>query len=362
MSHGHSLSLVFALAAQFLNPPGSPLIGVVEVPRVTGTYAEDGTPIPPDPSRPVELRRDPSDKSPVAASVTTIEQLETVEYAYEERAAVVYARQDDWSRVRTNGGIDGWLSPRDAGEFHPLQELLRGALAYLTDAWDGTLYAAPGGTERVAIPDDPQRKMVGYIEPVPQRYRVVLRPDQDPEEVRKAFNVSGMGFGPGPNGTRIYHFEIGTVIPVFEQPGIAGPIAFHIQSDRAHELEGTGQSPPQVIVFENHGGWYQVAEASPGEWRTAKRRWLQVSPLWRFHAVKSDAEMATLAERAFGPESRDVTVTDLRVVDGALWIEVEIVYESECASIDPPKVRARGWVPAHARSGALNVWYYSRGC
>jgi hypothetical protein len=350
------------MAAQFLNPPGAPLIGVVEVPRVSGTYAEDGTPIPPDPSRPVELRREPSDRSPVAASVTVLDQLETVEYTYEERAPIVYAREGDWSRVRTRAGIDGWLSPRDAGEFHPLQELLREALAFLTDAWDGALYAAPGGTARVAIPDDPLRTMVGYIEPVLQRYRVMLRPDQDPEEVRKAFNVSGMGSGPGPNGTRIYHFEIGTVTPVFEQPNIAGPIAFHIQTDRADELEGTGQSPPQIIVFENRGGWFEVADSSPGEWRRAKRRWLQVSPLWRFQAVKSDAEMAALAERALGPESRDATVLDFRMVDGALWVEVEIVYESECASIDPPKGRARGWVPAHARSGALNVWYYSRGC
>jgi hypothetical protein len=360
MSLGQSLFLAFALAAQFLNAPGAPLIGVVEVPRVTGTYAEDGTPIPPNPAIPVDLRREPSDGSSVAASVTAIEQLETVEYAYEERAPIVYARQGEWSQVRTTSGLDGWLSPRDAGEFHSLAELLRGRHAYLTEAWDGALFAQPGGVERVAIPDDPQRKMVGYIEPIVQRYRVVLRPDQDPEAVRKAFNVSGMGSGPGPNGTRIYHFEIGTVIPVFEQPDIRGPIATHIQTDRAEGLKGTGQSPPQVIVFENRGGWFQVAETNDGEWRTAKRRWLQVSPLWRFHPVKSDAEMVELAERAFGPESRDVKVIDFRIVDGVLWVDVELVYASDCTGSELPRVR--GWVPAHAHSGALNVWYYARGC
>ena len=360
MPFARPLLLAVALAAQFLNPPGAPLIGVVEVPRIAGTYAEDGTPIPPDPSRPVELRREPVDSSPVVATVRSLEQLETVEHTYEERAAIVHTRQGEWSRVRTSGGIDGWLSPRDAGEFQSLQELLREALAYLTDAWDGVLYAAPGSTERVAIPEDPQRRMVGYIEPVVQRYRVVLRADQDPEEIRKAFNVSGMGFGPGPDGTRIYHFEIGTVIPVFEQSSITGPIAFHIQTDRAYGLQTTGQSPPQVIVFENRGGWFQVAEASAGDWRRAKRRWLQVSPLWRFQPVKGDVEMAKLAERAFGPESRDVKVIDFRIVDARLWVEAELVYASECGGDDLPRVR--GWVPAHTPSGALNVWYYSRGC
>jgi hypothetical protein len=272
----------------------------------------------------------------------------------------VYAREGGWSRVRTSGGIAGWLSPLDAGDFHALEELLRGALGYLTDAWDGVLYAAPNGADRVDIPDDPQRRMTGYIEPVVQRYRVVLRADQDPEEIRKAFNVSGMGSGPGPDGTRIYHFEIGTMVPVFEQPTVAGPIAFHIQSDRAHELEGTGQSPPQLIVFENRGGWFQVGEAGGGDWRRARRRWLQVSPLWRFHPVKGGVEMAKLAERAFGPESRDVTVLDFRVLDARLWIEVELVYESECGGNHSPRVR--GWVPAHTPSGVLNVWYYPRGC
>jgi hypothetical protein len=349
-----------ALAVQFVNPPGAPLVGVVEVPRVTGTFADDGTPIPPNSTTPVDLRREPSDASAVAVSITALDQLETVEHAYEERAAIVFAREREWSRVRTSGGINGWLSPRDAGAFHSLEELLRGSHAYLTDAWDGILYAKPGGSDRVAIPDDPQRRMVGYVEPVVQRYRVALRPDQDPEEIRKAFNVSSMGSGPGPDGTRIYHFEIGTVIPVFEGPDIRGPIATHIQTDRAEGLQGTGQSPPQVIVFEDRGGWYQVAEKNHGEWRTAKRRWLQVSPLWRFHPVSDDAGMAKLAERAFGPESRDAKVIDFRVVDGVLWVEVEWVYASDCGGIEVPRVR--GWVPAQARSGALNVWYYPRGC
>jgi hypothetical protein len=360
MAHGSSIFVALALAAQFINPAGAPLMGVVEVPRVTGTYAEDGTAVPPNPTRPVDLRREPADSSPVAASVTSIDQLETVEYTSEERAAIVYGREGEWSRVRTSGGIDAWLSPRDAGEFHSLEELLRNSHAYLTEAWDGALFAQPGGSEPVVIPDDPQRKMVGYVEPVVQQYRVVLRPDQDPEVVRKAFNVSGMGSGPGPDGTRIYYFEIGTVIPVFAEPNIQGPIATHIQTDRAQGLRGTGQSPPQVIVFENRGGWYQVAETNDGEWRTARRRWLQVSPLWRFHPVKSDAEMAALAERAFGPESRDAKVMGFRIVDGVLWVDVELVYVTECSGAEVPRVR--GWVPAHARSGALNVWYYARGC
>jgi hypothetical protein len=72
--------------------------------------------------------------------------------------------------------------------------------------------------------------------------------------------------------------------------------------------------------------------------------------------------MRALAERAWGPESRDVRVTGMRTVNGALWAAVEVITDHDCGGSGAGVVRVRGWLPAHAASGDLNVWYYPRGC
>jgi hypothetical protein len=115
-------------------------------------------------------------------------------------------------------------------------------------------------------------------------------------------------------------------------------------------------------VFEVRPGWYQVARQDRyGEGKKAPRLWLQASPVWRFRSVADGPPMKALAERAWGPENRDVRVIGTRTVGGALWAEVELISGHDCGATEVV-VRARGWVRAHAPSGNLNVWYYPRGC
>jgi hypothetical protein len=48
-------------------------------------------------------------------------------------------------------------------------------------------------------------------------------------------------------------------------------------------------------------------------------------------------------------------------VGDALWVQIEILDHSFCVG-RTPIARKRGWIPAHAPSGELNIWYPSRGC
>jgi hypothetical protein len=60
--------------------------------------------------------------------------------------------------------------------------------------------------------------------------------------------------------------------------------------------------------------------------------------------------------------SDDARVKGLRMVDGKLWVEVEVISHSLCESDKPPTIRARGWITAHDETGAPTVWFPSRGC
>lgn len=346
---------------------GTPLIGVVEVPVLLRVSGPAGEPVVPGNVR-IRLRARPSTTGAVIATIARPDDLATVEYRYEEVAAMVYGREGMWSLVKSSTGIAGWMAAGDAGRFYSLEELLDGHMAYLTEAWDGNLFAAPGTTDRVLIPDDPDRRLVGYIEPNVRDVRIVLQPGQDPEALRnayrEAYRATGIGSSPGPNGTHILSIEPGIIVPVFEKPNELTAVTTHIQTNRAGDmLQSTHQMPPQVLVFETRPGWYQVArENHVGEWRDAPRLWIQASPVWRFRPVADDAQMKELAARAWGPESRDVRVTGSRTIGGKLWADVELITAHDCGRPGADAVRVRGWVPAHAASGDLNVWYYPRGC
>jgi hypothetical protein len=78
--------------------------------------------------------------------------------------------------------------------------------------------------------------------------------------------------------------------------------------------------------------------------------------------VDDETDARKLADRAWGPEDWSVRVVGFQRIGDTLWANVEVMSESECSATEPPTVRARGWVPAHAPSGDPNVWFYSRGC
>lgn len=73
-----------------------------------------------------------------------VQELPTVEYAYEQPGAVVTARRGEWYEIRLQGGT-GWVRPGGPATFIPLDELLRDKLLYLREGAVGDARAAPGG-------------------------------------------------------------------------------------------------------------------------------------------------------------------------------------------------------------------------
>jgi len=73
--------------------------------------------------------------------------LPVMEDGYEESVLVVVERHGRWVRVRLDRGT-GWVHLGERDEFVTYGELVAGRLAELTDAWDGSVYRAPGGGMR----------------------------------------------------------------------------------------------------------------------------------------------------------------------------------------------------------------------
>ena len=196
--------------------------GIVEIPALFGTIAPDGPPgqTPPVTVGRVPIHSGPSFSSEVLAQIARAHDLESREFTYEALGALTYDSAQAWHLVRARtdtGWALGWLSPRHAGPFHPLDSLLLDGLTYLTEAWDGRLFPGAG----------------------------------------------------------------------------------------------------------------------------------------------VETESARLAPT---PTTRDIVVKQASRIEGALWLEVEVLAPGRCEGPGNPPVVARGWIPAHAKDGSPTAWFYSRGC
>lgn len=138
------------------------LIGLLALPEVFGSGGGSSD------RKPVPLFSDPRDPKPLdeirgrglaSAGGTNachgpsaagrrrehpVEVLPTREYDYEAPAALVIARQGDWFKIRTCGGV-AWMQATRTSRYYSIEELVKKNVAYLTTAWDGSFYAAPGG-------------------------------------------------------------------------------------------------------------------------------------------------------------------------------------------------------------------------
>jgi hypothetical protein len=288
----------------------------------------------------------------------SVRALPTEEYEEEEPgAAIVVEARGRWFKLRLTDGA-AWLEASEHDEYFPLQQLLRRRPAYLTDAWDGKFAPTPGGVSRAA-PADPRRRLVGYVEPVLEVLRVVLAPGQDAEAIRRRYSARSMGSEPGPNGTRIVYFERGTLVRAFQHPDRGAPVVASFQTDTCDRVLRTTSSPPEVAVFERRPGWLQVALRTD-DGKDEPRAWIEEAPVWRFHAFDTDADRERFGNELFGREHWSVRLVGSRAVGGTLWLNVELMSHSIYDSIDPPRVIATGWVPAHSPAGEPVVWFNSR--
>ena len=80
-------------------------------------------------------------------------QLVLKEHGYEEYSVVVLERKPGWARVALGGGQSGqqgsaWLPEPSGATFRAYADLVKESLAFLTEAWDGRVWDAPGGVAR----------------------------------------------------------------------------------------------------------------------------------------------------------------------------------------------------------------------
>ena len=197
------------------------------------------------------------------------------------------------------------------------------------------------------VPVDSRRSVIGYVEPVLQPLRVVLAPGQDPEEIRRRYNVTYMPSEPGPNGTRVLYFDKGVPVRAFERPDRAAPPVASFQTDvTPRVLRAASANPPEVAVFERRSGWLQVALLRD-RWKVEPRAWIEETAAWRFHALDTEAERNEVEHKVFGREEPSVRLVGSREVAGALWLQLEMMSHTIYESDEPPRVIATGWVQAH---------------
>ena len=299
---------------------------------------------------------------------TLVARLPTREVAYEELAAVVVEERNGWFRVRLAEGT-AWTQGYADRPFVPLEKLVLSELAYLTEAWDGTLAPRPGAAP-VTLPAHPNRRLIGYLTPVMNRRRIPVRSGPDAAHIEEALRsrpeVSSLGVTRGADGTLRVTYEEAAIVDAFERPDARSPVLLRFPGYPADGIRGVpGSNPRPIFVFDRRPGWFQVARARDEEvrpWTTEPRVWLRDTPAWVFTPVTDETERRRLARDSWGPEYDSVRVVGTRAVAGRLWLQVELVSHSVCESLDEPFVVGRGWMPAHDSEGEPTVWFPSRGC
>ena len=168
---GASLVLASAVMSAVMSaqPNGGgpgPVLGIVEIPEMffldpnSGQFA---------PRAALTIYERPDSTSKPLPAISAPAAIDTEEYGYEEAGALVYGRQRGYYLIRTARGV-GWLSPDNAGAFHPFEELIKSELSFLTDAWDGFVTASPAGATRTRVtprrPYGPEKVRVKRLQTV----------------------------------------------------------------------------------------------------------------------------------------------------------------------------------------------------
>ncbi len=131
---------------------------------------------------------------------------------------------------------------------------------------------------------------------------------------------------------------------------------------------------PAAIVVDRQQHWYKIRLTDGAAWLQAPRRseFLGLDRLLTgkltYLTEEWDGRLAASAGGLLRGDvrsdlsERPVRVTEVRRASGDIWIHVDILETSPCDTGGDPPVTSGGWVRAHAVSGELTVWFYSRGC
>lgn len=157
-----------------------PLLGLVELPDLFGRHDPNGPPgqTLTGPVTPVRAFDAPSVRANVVVIITTAEQIEVEEHAYEEVSALVYDVRNGWFEIALRGAsrATAWVSPDDAGPFRSVASLVS-AGGYTTIGWDRRLRTVPEwSNEGTKVP------VTSRDDPANERPIVESSPGPDPKD------------------------------------------------------------------------------------------------------------------------------------------------------------------------------------
>jgi hypothetical protein len=193
---------------------------------------------------------------------------------------------------------------------------------------------------------------------------------------------------PAPLDVRAEPFATATIVATIDGEGLTtrDGVRCFWRREPTCQYHESGYEEPALAVFgrrvagpveTTRGTWYRIAIDREGRrfgWLrseapfhelaalvASKERLTYLTPAWRGTLYgRPGAERARPALRSSDPRpQRPYRALRPTMIGGQLWIEIELlagVCEGEERVID------KGWVPVRNVSGALNAWYWSRGC
>jgi hypothetical protein len=178
----------------------------------------------------------------------------------------------------------------------------------------------------------------------------------------------------GPDGALVDPHVVEPPVIVYSAPTTTSAVVARIQLSEDIESREHGYEENSAVVYGIEQGWHRV------NLRSGKYGWLPPAEAGTFRSVEQllsaglahvtdawdgflAAAPSTTAQRRRSPRpARDsISVIEIRRTGDTLWIRIAVLNPGHCEAAQPRPV-ATGWIPAYAPSGALTVWFYSRGC
>jgi hypothetical protein len=161
------------------------------------------------------------------------------------------------------------------------------------------------------------------------------------------------------------------------EPSNMAPVACVARAAGDLETREHGYEELSAVVYDSKTGWYGLRCR-----RDNRLGWLAGSDAGTFHPLEELVQHGlayltaewdrnlyqkprrTAASHRVRVEAQqpDITVADTANVDGEVWLLVIVYGEGRCTAEEPGAVLDVGWTPAHAGSGDVAAWFYSRGC
>ena len=177
------------------------------------------------------------------------------------------------------------------------------------------------------------------------------------------------------------HNRLLTPLVIYPDAEIVASKARTLQSlDDLDGFEWSYEASAAAVYGYHYDGkrsWYQVRLTTTGQsgWVIAEKQ-LPFHPLselllhslayltgsWDKQIFGDPADPATAKRLDVSGDQIPIEVASTAMVDGQLWLLVVVLQQSQCSSSAAPAVLDSGWVPVHSAAGAVNGWFYSRGC